>query len=136
MRRDWLVCLGLVVAICVLGGAAVASGAKTSVKKFAVTTTVEEELGPDGQPTGYMTGKVTSADSWCTKGANIDLGSAPEDAGFGAQTETNSKGVWIALADPEGRTVVVIVKPPNGFPPKVNAHTRAVCKSARATKSF
>jgi hypothetical protein len=133
MRRDWLVVLGLVVAICAFGAAAAASGAKTSVKKFAVKTTVEVERGADGQPTGYLTGKVTSADAWCTKGANVSIGSAPEDSGFGAVTETNSKGVWKALADPEGRTVVVIVKPPNGFPPKVNAHTRAVCESARAT---
>ena len=38
-------------------------------------------------------------------------------------------------AQKSGRRVVVIVRQPNGVPPKVNAHTRAACESARATAS-
>ena len=137
MRRDWVVVLGLAVAICAFGVAALADGAKTSVKKFAVATTVEEELGPDGKPTGYLTGKVTSKDAWCTRHAGVSIGSVPEDTGFGATTETDAKGIWKALpGELAGRHVLVIVKPPPGYAPKVNARTRAVCRSGRATASF
>jgi hypothetical protein len=137
MRRDFPVALALAVAICALGFAALADGANTSVKKFAVSTTVEEELGPDGKPTGYLTGKVTSKYPWCTRHAGVNIGSAPEDTGFGAVTETNGKGVWKALpGELAGRRVVVIVKPPGGYPPKVSPHTRAVCKSTRANATF
>lgn len=122
--------LVIVAALACLGLAAQAGAAQ---KKFAVKTTVEAELGPDGQPTGYLTGKVTSTLPYCTRKANIEIGSLPEDTGIGAVTETDGKGVWRALPGQfAGRTVVVVVKPPNGYGPMLNAHTRAVCKSFRA----
>jgi hypothetical protein len=120
----------MVVAVLACGVA----GANATVKKFAVKTTVEAERGPDGEPTGYLVGKVTSAQPWCVKKASIAIGSSPEDIGFGALTETNGKGEWRATpGELEGRTVVVIVKSPNGSGPKVGKHTTAACKSFRTT---
>lgn len=128
--------VGVLVAAVVMCGSLVAT-AEATIKKFAVTSTVEAEMGPDGQPTGYLIGKVTSKQPWCMRKANINIGSSPENVGFGATTETNAKGEWRALpGELTGRTVVVIVKSPNGYGPKIGNHTTAACKSFRTTVQF
>jgi hypothetical protein len=127
---------GVMVMVVAVLASAVAT-ANATVKKFAVKTTVEAERGADGEPTGYLVGKVTSPQPWCVKKASINIGSSPEDVGFGALTETNGKGEWRALPGQlEGRTVVVIVKSPSGYGPKIGKHTTAACKTFRTTVQF
>ncbi len=127
--------IGLLVLLLVFASSVAVAAA--TVKKFSVKTTVEAERGPDGEPTGYLIGKVTSPLAWCEKKAHVTAEASPEDIGFGANTETNGKGEWKLLpGELVGRTVVVIVKSPNGFGPKLGKHTQAACKSYRTTVEF
>src|ERR1700753_1721917 len=120
--------VGLLVLLLVFASSVAVAAA--TVKKFPVKTTVEAERGADGGPSGLLRRKVISPLSWCERKAHVIVGASPEDIGFGANTETNAKGEWKLLpGELAGRTVVVVVKPPDGYGPKLGKHTQAACKS-------
>jgi len=130
--------IGVCVVLLVLSALSVAS-AEATVKKFAVKTTVEAELGADGKPTGFLVGKVTSPVSWCERKAHVTIEASSADGSFDANTETNGKGEWRLLSgnsELSGRSVVVVVKSPDGYGPKLGKHTQAACKSYRTKVVF
>jgi hypothetical protein len=121
--------VGIAVLVCFLVGAVIAAPVGAAVKKFPVKTTVEESGD-------YLTGKVTSSQAWCTRHANVEVGS-PEDELFGGNTETNGSGAWkVLIGELAGHTVTVTVRSPNGYGPKLGKKDRVACKTTKVTMKF